>query len=186
MQTKWLDTIFEYDGTQLRSLFAYLEHGILGDSVVAWRGPCKVDFEHMVDGEDLRARDKICGGDMIHFIVETFDTTLFSAVAFQRLIASLAKEKLENESPMGKELKRSGDDLYWREGKLSISIATQSPTSSLIHFAMNVSNEGTPVKTASLEELNVSPEKFSQELLLQIAEEFKAIRQATQKVRWVR
>lgn len=180
-----------YDGTQLRSLFAYLEHGILGDSAVAWIGPCNVNLEHMVDGEDLRDNSEIRGSRMLHVILEKFEARLPEMVALQRLLSAITKDLLEQlrKSTAGQCLRREGDDLYLAtgdgEGKLSISIATVSPVSGLIHFAVNVSNQGTPVKTASLEDLGIDARRFADELLLRLASEMNSIKDATCKVKWV-
>src|SRR5688572_14893236 len=130
MKSKFLHEVDElYDGTQLRSLWNYLEHGILGDSVTAWVAPCSVDFEHMVDGEDLLAESKIEGSKMVHFIVEKFDTSLFAAVSLQRLFASITMDWLKAWAPkkdLAVKLTRRGDDIFLDGKKLSISIATQS------------------------------------------------------------
>lgn len=189
MKSQWISKTFTYDGTQLRSLFAYLEFGVLGDSVIAWRGPCEVSFEHMVDGEDLRAQAKIAGADMVHFIVEKFETSLFTAVALQRLLASLCLEtltELDGRPDKKTLLKRDGDDIFLGSGKVSISIATQSPVSSLIHFAVNVSNRGTPVETAALEDFNIEPKAFAERLMNKFCLEMNSIREASQKVKWVK
>jgi hypothetical protein len=178
-----------YDGTQLRSLFNYLEHGILGDSVVAWIGPCHIDFEHMVDGEDLRAQAEIAGDQMVHFIFELFDCSLLAAVSAQRLFASIVLEHLRLRAPntsIAHQLRRDGDDIFFAEKKLSISIATVSPVSALIHFAVNVVNEGTPVATLSLSDLGVRPQEFAETCLKLVTTELLTIREATQKVRWVK
>lgn len=156
-----------------------MEFGVLGDSIIAWRGPCDVTLDHMVDGEDKRVDAKICGHDMIHFIIEKFSCDLLAAVGFQRLLASIARDFL------GGELKRDGDDLWLQDRKLSISVATVSPTSALIHFAVNVTNEGTPVKTLSLTDLGVAPELFAKTILERFQTEMNSIVEATQKVRWV-
>ena len=89
MRTLWIEQKLIYDGSQLRSLYAYLNHQILGDSMIGWRGPCDVQPEKMVDGEDLLAGSRICGSDMVHFLVEIFDRELFSGVLWQRLMASV-------------------------------------------------------------------------------------------------
>ncbi len=183
-----------YDGAQLVSLRAYLQHKILGDSIIAWVGPCDITLEHMVDGEDLNAGAEIRGGRMVHFIIEKFDSTLLAAVALQRLLASTVRDYLAEHSgkrALATSLYRSGDDVYARVSKgehpkLSISIATQSPVSSLIHFAVNVTNEGTPVKTLSLEDLGVEPKKFALDVMKAFAQEVASIREATMKVRWVK
>ena len=183
LQTKLLNRKIDYDGTQLRSLFAYLDHGVLGNSLVAFRGACSISFAHMVDGEDLREQSPICGDDMLHFIAEIFDENLFAGVLFQRLLASLACD-LVNEITKKKRVFREGDDLYSSDGrKLSISIAAKSVQSVMVHFAVNVTNKGTPVKTLSLQDLNIQPKDFAQSLLKRVALEFDSIRAATMKVK---
>ncbi|MGB9802611.1 DUF366 family protein [Desulfofundulus sp.] len=139
-----------YDGTQLTSLWAYRSFGLLGDSIVAFRGPCRVHFEHMVDLEDVRKQSPIYGDDMLHFIVEQFDHDLERAVLRQRLLTAIIKEILEQK---GHGLKRAGDDLYYQERKLSISIATSTPVSTMIHMALNITAENTPVPAVGLVEL---------------------------------
>lgn len=175
-----------YDGKQLRSLFNYLRHGLLGDSIVAWIGPCNVGVDHMVDGEDLRANAKIEGARMVHFVIELFNCDLLAAVALQRLLTSIVADELGRltKNPELK-LRRDGDDLYLEDRKLSISIATVSPVSALIHFAVNVTNEGTPVPTLSLQDLHVEPRTFVESVLPTFTKEVESIRIATQKVLWV-
>lgn len=186
MKTRFIDKKFAYDGSQLRSLFAYLTQGLLGTSAVAWIGPCSIPFAHMVDGEDLLAKAEIKGDEMLHFIVEIFDRDLFSAVALQRLFSSIAKDYLQNHGSgilVGKKLHRDGDDIFLEDCKLSISIASQSPVSVMIHFALNISNEGTPVKTASLEDFKLDAEVVALDLLERLKLEYESILEATQKVR---
>lgn len=185
MQTSWIEESLHYDGTQLKPLFAYLRWGILGDSVIAWRGSCSVSFEHMVDGEDLIAQSAIAGSDMLHFIVEVFDRELASGVLLQRLFASIVKDLLVELSPELEEqsIVRDGDDLYWGDRKLSISIASQSAVSTMLHFAVNVSNLGTPIKTCSLEDLRIEPREFAGAAMDALALEWSSILNATRKVR---
>ncbi|MBX2986674.1 MAG: DUF366 family protein [Bdellovibrionaceae bacterium] len=187
MKTLWIEKNFPYDGTQLRSLYAYLDHGLLGDSTVAWEGACRIDFAHMVDGEDLLQKAEIRGGGMLHFIIEIFDRDLFAGVCVQRLMASLAKDLLQEHGagqPWARELRRDGDDIYWGGKKLSISIATRSPVSTLVHFAMNVVNAGTPVATCALrDDFGLDPKPFAAELLQRLSAEYDSIFTATRKVR---
>lgn len=189
MLTKFIEKEFAYDGTQLRSLYAYLDHGLLGDSIVSWVGPCDIDFAHMVDGEDLLSKSEIRGARMVHFIVEKHHATLAEMVALQRLLAAIVKDVVSRQSSRFT-VRREGDDIFVvlpdGEGKLSISIATVSPSSGLIHFAVNVTNEGTPVKTASLEDLRWAAREFSESVLAAFSKECVSIREATMKVKWVR
>lgn len=182
MKTKFIDSSFKYDGSQLHSLFAYLEHQVQGDSVVCWRGACDIPFMHMVDGEDLLEESLIQGSDMLHFIIEMFDRGLREAVFAQRLFASQVMDLLMQKKPDLK-LRRSGDDIYWDQKKLSISIATRSPVSALVHFAVNISNQGTPVSTCALQDWNIDPASFAKECLQRFSEEYQSIVIATQKVK---
>lgn len=183
MKSHWLETPLNYDGTQLRPLFSYMNYRLDGPSVLGFRGACKVDFAHMIDGEDLREQSAIEGSDMVHFIVEFFHSNLLSAVAFQRLIASLAGTTVDDLTGGRIRLRREGDDLYLGEAKFSISIATVSPVSQLIHFAVNVSTKGTPVKTCALEDFGITPEVFGRTMIAKISHEFASIWAATEKVR---
>jgi hypothetical protein len=188
MKTKFLGSTETYDGQQLRSLFAYMNHGLLGDSAISWIGPCHVTFKHMVDGEDLRAKAKIEGSKMVHFLIEIFDCSLFAAVHVQRLLTSISMDYLRenSKSHFGKILHRDGDDIFAGDKKLSISIATSSPVSSMIHFAVNVSNAGTPVPTLSLEDLEIEPKTFAGVMLEKFSVEMQSARDATRKVRSVK
>jgi hypothetical protein len=186
MQSLFINDKFTYDGAQLKSLFGYLTYGILGNSIISWVGPCKVSFEHMVDGEDLLAKSSIEGAEMLHFIIEVFDRDLFSGVALQRLFSSMIRDYLQVEAQvtLGKHLlERDGDDIFWGEKKLNISIAAKSPVSTMIHLAINCTNKGTPVETCSLEDLKLSPETVAQDVMKKFQREFESILKATQKVR---
>jgi hypothetical protein len=185
----WIEREFAYDGTQLHSLFAYMDHGILGDSIVAWRGACAIPFEHMLDGEDVRAQSPICGDLMLHFIIEKFAIGLWGAVALQRLTASLCADLLRervSDLSLSESICRDGDDVFSGSRKFSISIATQTPTSSLIHFAVNIVNTGTPVATCALSDFAIDPREFGEELMKRVVNECLTMTEATQKVHWAK
>ena len=186
MQTSFISRKFSYDGSQLRPLYAYLEHKILGNSIISWVGPCDISFDNMKDGEDLLDESPIRGSLMLHFIVEIFQKDLFTGVLCQRLFASIVQQYLQSKA--SKVLKsdlllRDGDDIFWGDKKLSISIASCSAVSTQIHFAMNISTKGTPVKTTSLEELKLDPKKVAEDLMDLWKKEFISIHAATQKVK---
>ncbi|MGB9791059.1 MAG: DUF366 family protein [Thermacetogeniaceae bacterium] len=186
MQKLYLKQELAYDGTQLCSHFAYRNFGILGDVIFAFQGPCRVGLGEMVDLEDVRDGLFIYSPRMLSFIVEHFKADLEEAVLRQRLLVALAAELLRSLSPQAKEgLVRRGDDLFLDGRKLSVSIATVSPVSSLIHFGINVLTEGTPVPTAGLAELGVEPADFAERLMDAYVEECAGIEKARCKVRWV-
>ncbi len=189
MQLRWLEQQFKYDGTQLRSLFGYLGYGLLGDSVVAWAGPCDIPPEHMVDGEDLNNDAKICGDLMVHMIIERFDCDLLFGVSMQRILASLAIDVLQELSPqseLSSKLYREGDDIFCDYKKISISVATKSPVSTLVHFAVNCVNTGTPVDTMCLQDFQVDIQMFAKHLMQNFIHEMQSIKDATHKVKWVK
>lgn len=180
MKTRFLRGRIDYDGTQIRSLWAYREFGIQGDSIVAFRGACEVRPEHMVDLEDLRSGSRIAGPDMLHFIAEHFDTDLEKAVLRQRLLASIVQAEL------GPRASRAGDDLYLGRGKLSISIAAVTPVSTKIHFAVNVRRaRGVGVETRGLEDLGVPPGTLAARVLRRYAAEMDGVLDARTRARGV-
>ncbi|MCB9869464.1 MAG: DUF366 family protein [Planctomycetes bacterium] len=183
MLSAWLEETLAYDGSQLRAHWILRHCGLVGDAVVAFRGPCRVADREMADLEDLLSGVGIAGDDMVHFLCECFDDgDLLRAVYVQRLFSAAAGDTLRALAP-GVDLRRQGDDLFVGPGKLSISIATRSPVSTLIHFAVNVSNEGTPVHTAALADLGVDPAEFAQRLLGDWTAEVESVRLARAKVR---
>ncbi len=185
MRTLFLNHKSKYTGEQLKPLTNYLLHGLLGNSAVTWLGPCAVSTEHMIDGEDLRAKEIIAADEMVHFVIELFDVSLKAGVCLQRLMAEMVKSYLQNKSTSAaaQKLMRKGDDLYFDNKKLNISIATQSANSCLIHFAVNVKPSGAPVPILCLEELGVAPDVFAKDMLGLLQHEIIDILEASQKVR---
>ena len=183
MITRRLDEVIRYDGSQLRAHWIRRHCGIAGDAVVTFRGPCGVTHGEMADLSDLLDGPGIAGSDMLHLLIEVFDDgDLLRAVFRQRLVSAVALDTLRALAPQAV-LRREGDDLYLGEGKLSISIATRSLVSTLIHFAVNIDNAGTPVPTASLRDLGVDPDEFADRLLVAIAAEEASVRAARADVR---
>jgi hypothetical protein len=184
LHTLWLNTEMKYDGQQLAPLYNYLEHGVLGDSIVGWAGPCEVPFEHMIDGEDLRSSSSIAGDKMLHFVVELFQFPLSSAVALQRLMGESLILKIHEFGSEKKPLKRDGDDVFWGKRKLNISIATCSQTSSLIHYGVNITNDGTPVETCSLSDFAIADfQGFAESFMQSFKDEVLSLKRAMVKVR---
>ncbi len=129
---------FDYDGSQISSLWAYNSFGVQEDSVVVFRGACDVKIEHMIDLEDRRANESIWSEDMVSFIIEHFDSTDLKLIyARQRLFTALVREYLLD---LGIQTTREGDDLFLKGKKLTVSIASTSAVSQKIHFGINVSH----------------------------------------------
>ncbi|MGE3174082.1 MAG: DUF366 family protein [Planctomycetota bacterium] len=184
MKTRWLDEPQPYDGAQLAAHWIRWHTGLEGDAMVAFRGPCAVARDEIADLEDLDGPG-IAADDMVHFLWESFtQPDLLLAVHRQRLLTAQALEVLqEQRRPGGPPVRRCGDDLWCDDGKLSISIATATPVSSMIHFAVNAQRGGAPVAIAALADLGVDPAAFAAALLTRCADEQDGIAAARAKVR---
>jgi hypothetical protein len=142
----------------------------------------------MVDIEDVKAAAPIYSPLMVHVIAEFFESDLHQTVYRQRLLIVTAKELLE--TLIERPVTRKGDDLYLQRadgnpGKLSVSIATASATSTLIHTGFNIETEGTPVPTVGLAEFGIDVPTFASKLLYRYADEVQDIWLARCKVRAV-
>lgn len=157
-----------YDGSQIEPYWAFKTFGIKDSSIVSWMGPMEIQPDHLIDFEDIGIEIK--GGNMLHFIIEHFDTQpadLNLCYHRQRIFVMIVKDLLND---FGMTTSREGDDLFFEKetnrGKLSVSIATCSISSMKIHFALNLTEEGTPddVETSALLEtgLNIGMEQVEQ------------------------
>lgn len=189
LQTQFIaDRQITYDGHQLAPHWIYRQCDLMGNAAVAFVGPCELDLSEMVDIEDVKNVAPIYSPLMLHVIAEFFDGDLHQTVYRQRLLIVTAKEMLERQ--VDRPITRKGDDLYLprldgQPGKLSVSIATSSVTSTLIHTGFNIETEGTPVLTVGLAELGIDAPAFADELLRRYAAEVQDIWLARCKVRSV-
>ena len=126
MKTQLLEQEIKYEGWQLSPHWIYKNFKMQGDATVAFIGECEVKLTEMVDIEDVINNDSIYSKKMLNFIIEQFNLPLEQMVYAQRLFMSIIKETLES---YGKKVTRDGDDLFFDNRKLSVSIATKSITS---------------------------------------------------------
>jgi len=180
LAVKYLKEEINYDGSQLSPHWIYKNFGIMGDAVVAFIGSCDVSNAYMADIEDLRANDSIKADKMVHFIIELFRVDAFTSVAIQSAFMSeIQGVLLDKKIPVIKE----GDDLYIGRGKLSISIASVSLVSSLIHIGINITNEGTPVETSALSDFKIDTDHFVNAVLNRLNNEYSRMLMAVTKVK---
>lgn len=178
------DRRITYDGTQLTSHWILDQFELLGEAMVAFIGPCDVKGDRLVDLADRRAGKPIFSPLMLHFVCEFFDLDLEKTVLRQRLLVAVIREALQTTGASAP-VDRVGDDLFVRGSKLSVSIATLSPVSGLIHTGLNIKTENVPVPAAGLEALNVQPDKLAEEVLKRFSAEITQIGEARAKVRGV-
>ena len=179
MDVSYIEKEIDYDGLQLSPHYIYNRFGLVGDAVVAFCGKAVVPLEHMVDQEDVKKEEHIYSERMLHFLGEFFEQDLQRAVYRQRLYMSIINEYLPSD------FVRSGDDIYLDDRKLSVSIATVSPVSTLIHIGLNISSQNTPVKTVGLDDLELDSVKFAKDILGAFGAEETGVRVARCKVRGV-
>ena len=184
MKTKYLEQEIKYEGFQLAPHWIYKNFKIQGDAAVAFCGECEVKLTEMVDIEDVINNEPIYSKNMLSFISEQFNIGLTEGVLRQRLMICTIKEALECR---GIKLTRSGDDLYWNNKKLSVSIATKSVNSVLIHTGINIDSEGAPVNACGLtNDLGITDIKnLALEIMDRYSEELEDIVLASTKVRGV-
>jgi hypothetical protein len=161
-----------------------MNHDVRGDSIVAFIGPCDVKEGLMCDMVDVKERATIKGAKMLHFIVEHFNTDLEKGVLRQRLLMAIIKDAV-NEQMGGERIRRDGDDLYDGERKFSVSIATPSPVSVMIHAGVNIDPAGAPVLAVGLLEYGLDGRELGEAVIRRYVAEMQSAVGAMRKVKGV-
>ena len=190
---KHINEKFEYDGSQIDSLWAFREYGIYGSSIITWLGPVNITSDNLKDCADVGLEIK--SDCMVNFICEFFDqqpANIRIAYLRQRILVMIFKEVL---SEFGVNTRRNGDDIYVGDCKLSISIASVSLSSAKIHFAFNLTDEGTPSDVRTIGLFDIVGEnnkkifnennliKFIETIVYRFIEEIKTIEKDISKTR---
>ncbi len=187
MKYKFIKEEIKYTGKELSPHWIYKNFNIEGSAVVSFIGECDVELDNMLDIEDVLNNEPIYSKKMLHFIAEEFNIPLTEGVLRQRLLVCAAKEVLENCLSSGERILRKGDDLYYKNGKLSVSIAAKSLNSVLIHLGLNIDSNGTPVKASGLEtDMKLNDfYKIADDIMNYYCSESEQIMRASCKVRGV-
>lgn len=173
----------KYNGSQMQSLWAYKNFCVQGDSIIVFRGECDISSEHIIDMSEIISGSKIYSRDMLHFIIEHFDTDIERILLRQRLFASIVYDVLHEFSRY--DFKRNCDNIYYRDAKATISVATVTPVSSKIHFGINIDSHGTPIKTKGLKDFHISPFNFAKKVIMKYDAELASILNDRTKIRGV-
>jgi len=152
--------------------------------MIAFCGPCRVDLKEMVDQEDVKAKAPIRSPLMLHFMAEFFGENLETTIVRQRLLMACVLEALRENAPTVP-FRRDGDDIYVGPKKMSVSIATASPVSTLIHAGLNITTKGTPIPTYGLKDAKIEPKEFALAVLKAFQKETEEMDLARCKVRGV-
>ncbi|HXC64581.1 MAG TPA: DUF366 family protein [bacterium] len=182
LAVRFLPGTHAYDGSPLGGHWAFKAHGIQGDSLLAFEGPCEVRLEALADLEDAKAGAFIYGPRMLHFVLELFGPSLEEAAARQWLMAATVAEEL-NARLKRPAVARSGNDLYVGKRKLSVSIAAPTGVSVKVHLGLNIDATGAPVPAIGLKDLKVPSRAFGRTLLERFSDDHARLRGARTKVR---
>lgn len=182
LRTRLLAGSHAYDGSPLGGHWAYTKHGIQGDSLLAFEGPCEVKIEALADLEDAKAGAFIYSQRMLHFVLELFGPDLEQAVARQWLMAATAQDVLNKRLKQAR-VERDGNDLWVGKRKLSVSIAAPTGASVKVHLGINILGAGAPVAAVGLKDLGLSTRPVALALLERFADDHARMRGARTKVR---
>ncbi len=191
MKSLFINEEIKYIGSQLAPHWIYKNFHILGDAIVAFIGEMDVKITEMVDIEDVISNSPIYSKKMVSFIIEQFEISLSECVLRQRFLICIIIEELRKILKDRFEIKRSGDDIFAKvDGKfkkLSVSIATKSITSGLIHTGLNIDPTGAPVDACGLTtDLGITDiEGFARNVMNRYIEESNEMKDAVCKVRGV-
>lgn len=191
MQSLFIEKEIKYIGSQLSPHWIYKNFHILGDAIVSFIGEMDVKITEMVDIEDVITDSPIYSKKMVSFIIEQFGMSLSECVVRQRFLICIIIEELRKILGDKYIIRRSGDDIFvnidGKDKKLSVSIATKSTTSALIHTGLNIDPEGAPIDACGLStDLGITNvEEFAKNVMRRYIEEDTEILEATCKVRGV-
>lgn len=191
MKSLFIDKEIKYIGSQLAPHWIYKNFHVLGDAIVSFIGEVDVKITEMVDIEDVISNSPIYSKKMVNFIIEQFGISLSECVLRQRFLICIIIEELRKILKDKFQIRRSGDDIFVNingiDKKLSVSIATKSTTSGLIHTALNIDPDGAPIDACGLTtDLGITNvEEFAKNVMKRYIEEDTEILEATCKVRGV-
>jgi len=182
-KTLYINKLINYTGKELEPHWIYRNFDILGDAVIAFCGETNVPQSFMLDQTDILDKAYIYSPLMLNFIIEHFDNDLNLALYRQRLFLIGIKDELEQ---LGIPVVRRVEALYANNRKLTVSVASSSNVSTLVHTGINIETAGTPVKTAGLTELGVNDiQSFAENVMLRYQVELEQIYDARCRIRGI-
>ena len=146
-----IENIEKYDGSYLRSRFAYDHfrdetHPV--GNIIAFRSPINVEVKDLVDKEAIIREEGLFSDDAVNFCMEIPNISLFAGVCFHRIFNScmgniLASEFLKCDVEIDgssiiihKEIKEDG--IIKTRGKASVGDVTLVNGAALIHTGINI------------------------------------------------
>lgn len=184
-----LETLFsseeiKYTGEQLSSHFGYNKFGLEGDYLVSFVGECDVGGDNLVDMVEYVNKERIYSPRMLHFIGEFFPADLERSVLLQHILSAVVYEGIMIQNPHSG-VSRIGNDIFADKMKLSISVATVSRVSSLIHLGLNIESDNIDYPVIDLNALDINYKGLSLYVLESFNDEIEIINKNLSKVRGV-
>ena len=184
MNELFVEKEIKYTGKELSPHWILSNFKLFGDSVVSFVGEVEVPIDNMVDVEDRINVEPIYAKSMLNFIVEHFDYSIKEIALAQLLLIHSIKEVFQDDYKI--DLKREGDDLFYNGKKLSVSIATKSIVSGLIHTALNIDCTGAPVSASDLKEIGINDVKtLAKKIMKKYSDNINNVNFAITKVKGV-
>ena len=124
-------------GDEMHPHWAYRNFQLLGDSIVSFCGPFNVPPERWIDIDSIMHGLNLPEVNMLHIIIEHFNSDLPEAMLRQYVLVSILEEKLLHRIKNSEhKMVRLGDDLFEGEHQLSVTAVGTTLVSSKIHLGV--------------------------------------------------
>lgn len=142
IEYQWYDR-HDYENNTLKPNFHQIRESTkFQNYLTAFYGKANITQEGLCDIVDIHGNEPFIDGYMLHFIAEFKDISNLESVLLQRRFITIVRDIIEEKT--GKLLKQGGDDLYFDNKKLSVSIiAPTSLNTYIMHAGFNIDNSAT-------------------------------------------
>ncbi len=170
-------------GDEMLPHWALRNFGLLGDSIVSFIGQFSVPPERWIDIDSIMHNQDFPAGDMLHFVIEHFQSSLGETVLRQYVLVSILEEKLLHRVRYNdNQLTRLGDDLFDGENRLSLTAAGSTLVSTKIHLGVFI-DSAPGYGFHGLREYNVDPSELAEVVIMQYRTEMRRISEKAWKMR---
>jgi len=182
MEYKVIPEKMDFTSDVMLPHWAYKKYQLLGDSIIAFCGPLKFDFTKRLNCRSSEKNCQLKDIDMLHFVIEHFDSNIRETVLRQYLLVSVVEEKLLHRIPEnGHRIIRLGDDLFDGENLLSTTSINCNLVSNKIHLAIFMEANPGPC-FHGLEAYRVDPCELAELVINQYRTEMRRLIEKTWKI----
>ncbi|MCK5832350.1 DUF366 family protein [bacterium] len=182
MKFKILSTPRDLTGEEMAPHWAYRNFGLLGDSIVALRGNFNVPSEKWMDIEAIIHCRDVYQADMLHFVIEHFQSSIREMMMRQYILLSIVEEKLLHRmEETENRLVRLGDDLFDGENRLTVTSANVTPVSAKFYLGIYLDSEANN-GIRGLKSYNVKALEFAELVINQYRAEMRRLEEKSWRV----